>query len=117
MSFGLTTKAGGKAAVRLVQRTKLLSQFKAVVEQEGEGRSEEVYRALIHVTPVDFSEYLGLAPVTRLLYPNSCPLAFDPCPLLFDPCFPPACAAYALVMLFLYASTSTLLRLHGNLDG
>jgi hypothetical protein len=27
--------------------------------------------ALIHVTPVDFSEYLGLAPVTRLLYPNS----------------------------------------------
>jgi hypothetical protein len=26
-------------------------------------------RALMHVTPVDFSEFLGLAPVTRLLYP------------------------------------------------
>ena len=28
----LTTKAGGKAAIRLIQRTKLLSQFRMAVE-------------------------------------------------------------------------------------
>ena len=35
----LTTKVGGKAAIRLIQRTKLLSQFRIAVEQEEEGQS------------------------------------------------------------------------------
>ncbi|KAF7502714.1 hypothetical protein GJ744_005222 [Endocarpon pusillum] len=37
----LTSKAGGRAAIKLVQRTKILDQFKAVVEQEEGGRTAE----------------------------------------------------------------------------
>ncbi|KAF7502054.1 hypothetical protein GJ744_008049 [Endocarpon pusillum] len=36
----LTSKAGGRAAIKMIQRTKILDQFKAVVEQE-EGRTAE----------------------------------------------------------------------------
>ncbi|KAF7513013.1 hypothetical protein GJ744_011279 [Endocarpon pusillum] len=36
----LTSKAGGRAAIKMIQRTKILDQFKAVVEQE-EGRTVE----------------------------------------------------------------------------
>ncbi|KAF7507387.1 hypothetical protein GJ744_010446 [Endocarpon pusillum] len=34
----LTSKAGGRAAIKMIQRTKILEQFKAMVEQE-EGRT------------------------------------------------------------------------------
>ncbi|KAF7502055.1 hypothetical protein GJ744_008048 [Endocarpon pusillum] len=36
----LTSKAGGRAAIKMIQRTKILDQFKAVVEQK-EGRTVE----------------------------------------------------------------------------
>ncbi|KAF7502148.1 hypothetical protein GJ744_006888 [Endocarpon pusillum] len=36
----LTSKEGGRAAIKMIQRTKILDQFKALVEQK-EGRTAE----------------------------------------------------------------------------